>query len=114
MSKNTDLKSQELVELLNEVAKLQVFKKAEKRRAAEKILIEDSNFLNHIDEFVYQVLEDERQATEIETSTSRWTAHLHPEWTPQNLEALSPAGLDLLRDTPTLSPREVEHIVQTS
>ena len=48
------------------------------------------------------------------TNESHWTARLHHDWTPEKLEALNPLDLEVLMDTPTLSPDQVEHIAQTT
>ena len=106
--------TENLKALLSDIAVQQILCKAERRKAIWETMIKNPEILSKLEHALSDVIEKKPRQESSKASESHWTARLHPDWTPEKLEALNPPDLEVLMHTPTLSPDQVEHIAQTT
>ena len=109
----------DLKELLTDVAERQVLRKAQRRKAAAEALSQHPDILAELVSDLSKILEEvplEQKPSEESSpdSESHWTSRLHPDWTAEKLEALDELEIEYLVDDPTVSPQDLEDIAQTT
>ena len=108
-----------LKELLTDVAIQQTLRKAQRRKAVAEALEEHPDILSELASDLSKILEavplDQKPSEESSPdSESHWISRLHPDWTAEKLEALEELELEILEGAPTLSPEDLEEIAQTT
>ena len=104
-----------LKELLTDVAIQQTLHKAQRRKAVAEALEEHPDILSELVSDLSKILEEvplEQKPSEESSpdSESHWTSRLHPDWTVEKLEALDELELEILMGAPTLSPQNIVDI----
>ena len=108
-----------LKELLTDVAIQQTLRKAQRRKAVAEALEEHPDILSELVSDLSKILEEvplEQKPSEESSpdSESHWTSRLHPDWTAEKLEALEELEIEYLQRAPGLSPEDLEEIAQTT
>jgi hypothetical protein len=106
-----------LKELLTDVAIQQTLRKAQRRKAVAEALEEHPDILSELVSDLSSTFEQVQQETRppqesSPDSESHWASRLHPDWTEAKLEALEELEINYLRRAPTLSPQDLEDIAQ--
>ena len=105
----------DLKELLTDVAERQVLRKAQRRKAAAEALSQHPDILAELVSDLSKILEEvplETRPSEESSpdSESHWSSRLHQDWTEEKLEALDELDLEILMGAPTLSPQNIVDI----
>ena len=104
-----------LKELLTDVAIQQTLRKAQRRKAVAEALEEHPDILSELVIDLSKILEavplEKRPPQESSPdSESHWSSRLHQDWTEEKLEALDELDLEILMGAPTLSPQNIVDI----
>ena len=104
----------DLKELLTDVAERQVLRKAQRRKAAAQALIQNPDILESLASDLTETIETTPLPELSSDSESHWTSRLHPDWTEKKLKGLDSLETKYLRKAPGLSPEDLEEIAQTT